>query len=301
MKKGAIKTSGIITLILSIIFAVISFIFLNSIFELNILPESIFEIEIVAKISELLFSAFIGVPQTLIASFGLEIDPALIQKCLAGAIAFFSLLMIFWGIKEIALSHKDDFRFARCKYTCGFMMFIKFLFFVLMAGFAVCCFLIEDIKVVSVVIGEAAGFEFTLVAIYGGLALISLLLFLLAVLNIAKVAKAVDNGEVDGQGQQYDPNYQNQQNYQATMQANMPPMQGYQQQSVQAQFNPQVQAEEQAMASSIIPGQNGVPINITEKGIQDLERLERLRLNGAITQENYQIMWQKICLTNLQK
>jgi hypothetical protein len=102
------------------------------------------------------------------------------------------------------------------------------------------------------------------------------------------------------------------------MQANMPPMQGYQPQynnngqpqpiynnapppgpSIQAQFNPEVQAQEQQMASAIMPGQNGVPVNITPKGIQDLERLERLRASGAITEENYNVMRTKICNTNV--
>lgn len=44
----------------------------------------------------------------------------------------------------------------------------------------------------------------------------------------------------------------------------------------------------------IIPGQNGVPANISQKGIDDLTRLERLRKNGVIAEEVYLSMRQKI-------
>ena len=156
------------------------------------------------------------------------------------------------------------------------------------------------------------------------LAVYSFIIFLLPVINFSKAAKAFANGGAGyDQNAQYDPNaYYDpnaQYNAQPTMQANMPPMPGYQPQyqqnpnqpqpiynteppqgpSIQSQFNPQVQAEEQQRASSILPGQNGVPLNITPKGIEDLERLERLRNSGAITEENYIAMRTKICNTNL--
>ena len=58
-------------------------------------------------------------------------------------------------------------------------------------------------------------------------------------------------------------------------------------------------AQTQAVAGGIIPGQDGVPANITEKGIADLQRLERLKSMGAITPENYAVMKQKICTENV--
>lgn len=47
----------------------------------------------------------------------------------------------------------------------------------------------------------------------------------------------------------------------------------------------------------IIPGRDGVPYNITQKGIEDLTRLERLRKNGVISDQTYYNMKQKICNT----
>ncbi|MGN0798637.1 MAG: hypothetical protein ACI4L7_03655 [Christensenellales bacterium] len=50
---------------------------------------------------------------------------------------------------------------------------------------------------------------------------------------------------------------------------------------------------------SIIPGQNGVPYNITPKGIEDLARLERLHSSGAIDDKNYFAMRKKVCQINV--
>ena len=50
---------------------------------------------------------------------------------------------------------------------------------------------------------------------------------------------------------------------------------------------------------SIIPGQNGVPFNITPKGIESLARLERLRASGAIDEQNYFAMRKKVCQINV--
>ena len=44
----------------------------------------------------------------------------------------------------------------------------------------------------------------------------------------------------------------------------------------------------------IIPGRDGVPANISQKGIDDLARLERLRKNGVIAENVYLSMRQKI-------
>ena len=44
----------------------------------------------------------------------------------------------------------------------------------------------------------------------------------------------------------------------------------------------------------IVPGRDGVPYNISPKGIENLTRIERLRRNGVISDTNYEIMRQKI-------
>ena len=266
---------------------------------------------------------FIDFPTMLVMKFMPEIDVEtfnLIGKIIAFAFAGFSAYMIFWGIKEITLAKKDDVSFANCKKTCGFMMFIKFMLFVYFVAVVACCFVMEELKIVLEVLEEAFGMANVPVIVGSALAVYSFIIFILPTINFSKAAKAVANGNYADPNANYDPNAQyngdpnggyydpNAGQYapQPTMQANMPPMPGYQpqynmpqQQSIQAQFNPEVQAAEMARANQIIPGENGVPANITQKGIEDLERLERLRSSGAITEENYVAMKNKIFTTNI--
>jgi len=329
MKKGAIKTSGIISLILAILMFVIAIFLAGNIFNISAISNIVSSVEILSKVLTILSLIFISVPVQGLSKFLTSVDSEMLAKGAVALLAVFSLYMIFWGIKEISLSKKDDQRFANCKKTCAFMMFIKFMFFAYFVAVIALSMVAEDFKKLSDVAQSLLDVPYIFVIVCGVFALIAFIIWLLPVINIAKVAKAVSSGNYDpnaqydpnnpnGQqydpnqmqygpnGQPYDPNYANNYAPQPTMQANMPPMPGFQPQynqpqpSVQAQFNPQVQAEEQLRANSILPGQNGVPANITPKGIQDLERLERLRASGAITEENYQVMWQKICSTNLQ-
>ena len=120
-------------------------------------------------------------------------------------------------------------------------------------------------------------------------------------------------------------------NPQQTMQANMPPLPNYRPMgqndqtmaSPQTFQQPQVQPQQvqanvvqpqpninqvitntPATATSsgqigIVPGQDGVPINITQKGIADLERLMRLKAMGAVNDANYEAMRQKIFTTEI--
>ena len=340
MKKGATKTSGILTLILYFLLLVVSVFAVATVLEITAITDIVSSNEMIAKIVGAMMFPFTDFPAMLIAKFmsGMDIETLnLINKIIAIVFAVFSAYMIFWGIKEITLSKKDDASFARCKKTCGFMMFLKFMVFVYFLAVIVCCFIIEELTLYLAILELAFGMPYVPVIVSGVLAVYSFIIFILPIINFSKAAKAFNgdpnaqynadpnaqygaNGQyIDPNGGYYDPNGQ-QYNPQATMQANMPPMPGYQPQyqqpapgqpqpiysnepppqpSIQSQFNPQVQAQEQQFANSIQPGQNGVPLNITPKGIADLERLERLRNSGAITEENYVAMRTKICNTNL--
>lgn len=55
------------------------------------------------------------------------------------------------------------------------------------------------------------------------------------------------------------------------------------------------QQETDPNAIVFIPGQNGVPSNITPQGIDNLVRLERLRRNGIIDDTVYANIFNKIC------
>jgi len=136
----------------------------------------------------------------------------------------------------------------------------------------------------------------------------------------------VNSAGQEGLGQTFNTNPQQ------TMQANMPPLPNYRpanlndqnmasQQVVQPQFQPQAQpmptnisqpqannyqpvnnsqqAVDASQAGGIVPGQDGVPLNITQKGIADLERLIRLRAMGAVNDANYEAMRQKIFTTEI--
>lgn len=337
MKKGATKTSGILTLILYFLLLVVSVFAVGNALQVEALQKIVTSNEMLLNIFNIVSFPFISFPQLLVMKFMPEIDLELLEtivKVIAIVFAAFSAYMIFWGIKEITLTKKDDASFARCKKTCGFMMFIKFMLFLYFVAAAACCFVIEEIKAILPFLYEN---EMMPVIACGVLAVYSFIIFILPIINFSKAAKAFNgdsnsqynadpnaqygaNGQyIDPNGGYYDPNGQ-QYAAQPTMQANMPPMPGYQPQyqqpapgqpqpiysnepppqpSIQSQFNPQVQAQEQQLANSIQPGQNGVPLNITPKGIADLERLERLRNSGAITEENYVAMRTKICNTNL--
>ena len=322
MNKGATKTSGILTLILYFLLLVVSVAAVATVLEITAITDILSSNEMLAKIVGAVSFPFTDFPTLLVMKFMPEIDVDtfnMIGKIIAFVFAGFSAYMIFWGIKEITLAKKDDASFANCKKTCGFMMFIKFMLFVYFVAVVACCFLIEEFKAGLEILEEAFGMANVPVIVGGVLAVYSFIIFLLPTINFSKAAKAVAEGSYTDPNANYDPNaqYNNQNGYydpnaqqqyaaQPTMQANMPPMPGYQPQynmqqqpSIQAQFNPEVQAAEMARANQIIPGENGVPANITQKGIEDLERLERLRASGAITEENYAAMRNKIFTSNI--
>lgn len=342
MKKGATKTSGILTLILYFLLLVVSVFAVATVLEITAITDILSSSEMLAKIVGAIMFPFVDFPQILIAKFmsGMDVETLkLINQIVSFTFAAFSAYMIFWGIKEITLTKKDDANFAKCKKTCGFMMFLKFMVFVYFLAVVACCFLIEEVSLYMAFLELAFGIPYVPVIVSGVLAVYSFVIFILPVINFSKAAKgfvadpnaqynADPNAQYGANGQYIDPNNgyydPNGQQYaaQPTMQANMPPMPGYQPQysnvqaapgqpqpiysnepppqpSIQSQFNPQVQAQEQQLANSIQPGQNGIPLNITPKGIADLERLERLKNSGAITEENYIAMRTKICNTNL--
>ena len=360
MKKSATLISGILTIVLFLFIAFVSIFQLAGVFNIQSILELIENIDLLVSIMTVVIALFIDIPLSFATSLLGEIpNSELIIKILSITLTAFSLFMIFWGIKEILISRKDDESFARCKKTCGFMMFTKFMFFAFLAASVVLFFINENYKglwsLIILILNLMTGKSVENLIMYAliGSAVYALIIFLLPTINFAIASKKFNSGySQGGDGQNYqdaqNTNYNNPngQAYasQSTMQANMPPIPGYQPQyntqpqpapqpqpttqnvapqpqqqvapqpapqpqpvyatsepqpSVQAQFNPQVQAEEALRASSITPGQNGVPLNITQKGIEGLERLERLRASGMLTEENYQAMRLKIFNTDI--
>lgn len=359
MKKSATLISGILTIILFLFIAFVSIFQLAGVFQIQAILELVQNVDLIGKIITFVTYLFIYMPLSFatILLNGIE-DGEMIVKIISIVLAAFSLLMVFWGIKEVLISRKDDENFARCKKTCGFMMFTKFMFFAFLTASIVLYFINETYNglwnllfIGPIKLMEGKDIENIVKIAMIGSAVYALIIFLLPTINFIVASKKFNSGysqASDGQNYQdaQNTNYNNPngQAYasQSTMQANMPPIPGYQPQyntqpqpqaqpmpqqnvqpenqnvasqqpaqpqpifatsepqpSVQAQFNPQVQAEEALRASSITPGQNGVPLNITQKGIEGLERLERLRASGMLTEENYQAMRLKIFNTDI--
>lgn len=355
MKKTAMRVSGYITLFMFFLLLLVSSLCLCSALNVTAVADVINSNQIISGIFIIFSLVFINIPTYLLGLTGLEL-PAEITTIFAIAFVAFSLLMFIWGIKEVTLANRDNERFAKCKKTCAFMMFTKFMFFAYLVAIVVLSVIQEEIANSTVLVSEVLNVPYIFLIITGALAIISFVIFVLPVANIAVVYNAVKFGDNNGEqmqqpvndaqgadGQELQSFYS--QTPQPTMQANMPPMPGYKPQVVvqttaqpnqQPNVNPSVVAQPQANATvapqpqmaqpaqvavqpaqvvqpavqpaqptaqpaagGIVPGQDGVPANITEKGIADLQRLERLKSMGAITPENYAAMKQKICTENV--
>lgn len=321
MKKTAVKISGIITTLIFLLLLALSVFNLGNYFGIDFLKNISSSNSILNSVVFYVDFVFVTSIKMLIYLISKTIDPVLIGKIISAVLTGFGLIMFIWGIKEITISHKDDESFARCHKTCAFMVFTKFMFFAFITAVLVLCFVMEEFKNYAQDFSATLGLDNGFYFITGALILISFLLFILPASNFTKANKIADQ---NGVGER--PTMQNTNNYQApqggyvppqpTMQANMPPMPGYvpqtnfNQPNVTEQNTPNyaptnmqqptndAQNAQQTMTIELVPGQNGVPQNITEKGLQDLQRLIRLKAMGSISEENYNAMWQKICQTN---
>lgn len=351
MKKTATKVSGILTLICAIILSLVAIVMVCANFKVTFVTELINSVEFLQLIFTYFEIAFIIIPITLINMLTTSIAAETLQTVMAIVLTVFALFMVFCGIKEISIAKRDDEEFAHCKKTCWFFYLTKFMFFAYVVFVIISTFTMQDVKLC------AALFEFVAILLLNiqnlflyitiAIAVIALALFLLPVINIAVVAKAVKNGGVSTAYQTPDQNIQNgmaggdqqqpnqfyQTTPQPTMQANMPPLPNYNMQpnatnpvnnaqpatpnpavmpnttvapnpaatpnvtampnaTVNSNPTPGAPVGAQPEAPQVILNSKGQPLS--EKGQADLERLERLKGMGAITEENYQAMKNKI-------
>jgi len=206
--------------------------------------------------------------------------------------------MFFWGIKEIKISKKSDEDFARCKKTCGFVMALKFLFFFYNLFVLVAMFLFSDFSVLVNYTNAYVGVPYLFQISLALITILSFVMFIVPVVAFSKAAKFLKN---DGNeyyqnenSQNFQQNGQYSQNEQIQNQNNMEEGQPtYYDDNQTRPLDPSsiiMPQQEDPNAINIIPGQNGVPETITEKGLDDLVRLERLHMNGAIDDQNYLAM-----------
>ena len=302
MKKGSVRASGIITIIFSIIFIVFAFLFIGNALQLSFVQNIITQ-GVVSTIFSVGQVIFILPLLYLLSVLGVESSSNIIL-IISIVFAVFSLLAFFWGIKETSIAKKDDENFRKCKKTCGFANFIKFMFFAYFLALIIISFIDNGLKDMFDIVSFMIGVNFITQIILAILALLSFVCFLLPVIAYnQKIENELKSEDLQGEVGE-NPSYNQEMGAQN---------EGYQQESYQNQFynnNEQqqttpidpydlVHAGETEEEPRIVPGKDGIPINITQKGLDDLARLERLRASGAIDEKNYVILKQKICSTNL--
>lgn len=299
MKKGAVKFSGVLTLIVFLVLTVCSaLVFLDS-FGIEAITNLIVGNQIVGTIYAVAFECFVFPWIVILSKVGLAVEMA---QTIGGIIFLVtSLGMFVWGIKEITIAKKSDEDFAKCKKTCAFMMVVKALFVVYAVAV---CVLFGFVDVLGVAFQEDIAMLCKIALI--ALAVLFLICFLLPVIAFNKASKFVGQGNFEQQPMDYNNGQpvDMQQNmgyapYQANMPGAMPQMQPQGPQPIDPATLVQNQQQTENNGITIIPGQDGVPLNITQKGIDDLVRLERLRASGSIDENNYLIMKNKICSMNL--
>lgn len=291
MKKGSVRFCGIITLFFSIIFIVIGVFFAGDCFNIEVLKNLVAS-GIFNTIYSVAYSLFIFPLQSLLSGV---LESNLLLMILTILFLLLALGSFFWGIKEIAISRRDDQKFAKAKKTTGFASLLKFIFLLYILAVVVGSFVLESFTTQFEEINALVGLNYALQIIGGVLTIIALLCFALPIGAYKKASKLVnqDNNQnyeeqyQDGQGNFSQEAYQDQYyNYQQTTPID----------PTSLISNEQVN---QGDSFSLIPGQDGIPYNITQKGLEDLARLERLRASGAIDDRNYEALKHKICSTNL--
>lgn len=299
MKKGSVKISGLLTTIFSfLLFLLMAFLLLYMFELLSAIPQ----LEQIAEVSHLLFVY----PIEYIFEEYLSLSFEMLPKVIIGVFTIFTFVMAIWGIKEMTLVKKDDESFARCKKSCALMMTLKFLFFLYNVFILVFSFVEQEVTLLFYYLNLFIGVPYFSQIVYAVLSIVTLINFLLPVLAFSKAAKLLKDG---GQGfTQNNVKHNKKENYYQDGNA-----EGYYDGNVyQAPYYDTPQGEPiksidiiqpdrpiDENAILIVPGQNGVPKNITQKGINDLIRLERLRASGALDEQNYAVMKKKICSTNI--
>ncbi len=300
MKKRAVKISGLLTVIISsILFLCMAFL-LCYFFDVSIIT-SLFQNMAIGELMYYIFSY----PLEFVLREYLSLNIDILSQIIVSFFAFFTFVMLIWGIKEISLAKKDDESFARCRKSCAFMMVLKFLFFLYNFCVLVFSFVNESISQLFFFVNAYIGVQYFSQIIIAVICVITFINFIIPVLSFHKASRLFKEG---GQNIQENQQYDNQdfQNGNYNPQGNNNGA-GYQAPYYNAgqtePINPSdithPQSENVEYGINIIPGQDGVPINITQKGINDLVRLERLRASGAIDENNYAVMKQKICLMNI--
>lgn len=296
MKKGTLTFSGILTIIFSVILLGVSALLLGRAFNLSLVSEGI-----LAQVIALFWLIFVGPVSSFLPNV------SFLNILLPALLFVFCVINFFGGIFQLKSRKAEGKKLVRAKKFNKISNIFRIIFCLFIVFFVVLCFIKEEIKLANSIVSQEFGFEYVGLVVAGIFLVLGVLSFVLPTLGYKGVKGGTqDNAQYqdvnqNGQdGQYYDPNNINAQGdgqYEET---------GYQEQHYAYNntqpINPNdliTDQTQQGDTFSIVPGQNGVPINITQKGLEDLARLERLHASGAIDDLNYYALKQKICEINL--
>ena len=172
MKKTAMRVSGNITLITFFLLFLISIIGVCSAFNVKAVTDVVASSDIMQIICVPFNFIFVEMPVYLLSLATISL-PAEISTIFAIAFAVFSFLMFLWGIKEVKIANRDNQNFAKCKKTCAFMMFTKFMFFAYLIAVAVMSVLDESIANVTLIVSDAVEIPYFFLILTAVLAVIA--------------------------------------------------------------------------------------------------------------------------------
>ena len=315
MGKSTLTFSGILTLFFSIVLFVVSFFAIGSYLELEFLSgEPLLNF---VSLFQLIF---------IIPIYSLLQNAEILKIVLAVFLMLYAIIYLISGIMQLKNRKAVLEKIESIKKLNTFVNILRALLCVIILLYFVCTFINEDVSLANQEVAEAFGFDFIGYIVAGLFLILGILVIILPTVGYSKLAKSFQNGDVNEQQNYMQNDMQGnvQNNMQGNMQNYMPNdmqnnMQNANQNNGQYYEGPVYQEQyyayndtqpidpnnlitdqtQQGGVFNLIPGRDGIPANITQKGLEDLARLERLRASGAIDERNYLALKQKICSTNL--
>lgn len=302
MKKGTLIFSGILTLIFSVFLLAVSVLMLGVKLNLEFIT-NLLNVDFLAKIVAICSLIFV----TPVASFFPD-NADLIVTILVALLLAFSVFCLVSSIVQLANTKKDEEKLVKAKKLSKIADIFRIIFCVFVLLFIILSFVKEEVKSASEILASALNFSYINLIVACAFLLVGILMFVLPMVAYKNVGKNVN--DLNAQDMQ-NGGYENQQYAGNQYQDGQYAYDAGQQVGRQDQYyayndtqpiNPNDLINDQTQQGemfNLVPGQDGIPQNITQKGLEDLARLERLRASGAIDDRNYYALKQKICSTNL--
>ena len=268
MKKGLLIFTGIIELIFFILVLLLSLYNLAYQFLASTINGFIGE-----SFAGTLVSVFDTMYKPLIEFVPVSIEAKLLNIIVAGLMIVVSLMLLIFATKKLSFARLPDFEYLQKRRSLRVFMYLEFIVFAAAAGTLVLTILDKDFK-----------FDMLEVLPQGVNAVVMLILFFFSLIQIMRMSKAYKRtlaGTFGGvnYNQQYAPtNYGQQQYY------------GDNGEYVQAPEPPRYQPN---MIDNTVD-EGDLYAGYPDKVKADLERLDRLHANGALTEDSFQAMRTKI-------